>query len=71
MWVDGSTEAVPPEKQMTTLGVGLIVIGVALVSGGLILWPRASQREDEDQADATMADVLQRLNESSDADPLK
>jgi hypothetical protein len=56
---------------MTTLGVGLIVIGVALVSGGLILWPRASQREDEDQADATMADVLQRLNESSDADPLK
>ena len=56
---------------MTTLGVGLIVIGGALVCGGLILWPRASQREDEDQADATMADVLQRLNESSDADPLK
>ena len=61
---------------MTTLGVGLIVIGGALVCGGLILWPRASQREDEDQADATMAhprmaDVLRRLNESTDADPLK
>ena len=61
---------------MTTLGIGLIVIGVALVCGGLILWPRASQREDEDQADATMADatmadVLRRLNESTDADPLK
>jgi hypothetical protein len=53
---------------MTTLGIGLIVIGVALVCGGLILWPRASQRENEDH---TMADVLQRLNESSDADPLK
>ena len=76
MWVDGSTEVVPPEKQMTTLGIGLIVIGVALVCGGLILWPRASQREDEDKADATtahptMADVLRRLNESTDADPLK
>ena len=50
---------------MTTLGVGLIVIGGALVCGGLILWPRASQREDEDQADATtahptMADVLRQ-----------
>ena len=56
---------------MTTLGFGLIVIGVALVCGGLILRPRASQREDEDHADSTMADVLRRLNESSDADPLK
>jgi hypothetical protein len=56
---------------MTTVGVGLIVMGVALVCGGLILWPRASQREDEGQADATMADVLQRLYESSDADPMK
>ena len=55
---------------MTTLGIGLIVIGVALVCGGLILRPRASQREDEDHADSTMADVLRRLNESSDADPL-
>ena len=56
---------------MTTLGIALIVIGVALVCGGLILWPRAPQREDEDQADGTMADILQRLNESSDADPLE
>src|SRR6516164_6892489 len=35
---------------MTTLGIGLIVIGVALVCGGLILWPRAPQREHENQA---------------------
>jgi hypothetical protein len=56
---------------MATLGIALIVIGVALVCGGLILWPRAPHREDEDQTDGTMADVLQRLNESSDADPLK
>jgi len=56
---------------MTTLGIGLIVIGVALVCGGLILRPRASQKEDDDRADSTMADVLRRLNESSDADPLK
>jgi hypothetical protein len=56
---------------MTTLGIALIVIGVASVFGGLILWPRAPGRDDEDQADGTMADVLKRLNESSDADPLK
>jgi len=55
-------------EQMTTLGIGLIVIGVALVCGGLILWPRASQK-DEDHADGTMADLLRRLNESSDSDP--
>src|SRR6516165_2092088 len=48
---------------MTTLGIGLIVIGVALVCGGLILRPRASQREDEDHADSTMADVLRRLEQ--------
>ena len=56
---------------MTTVRIGLIVIGVALVCGGLILWPRAPQAEHEDRADGTMADVLRRLNETSDADPLK
>ena len=49
------------------LGIGLIVIGVALVCGGLILWPRAPQREHENQADGTMADVSRRVDESSDA----
>ena len=52
---------------MTTLGIGLIVIGVALVCGGLILWPRAPQGEHENQADGTMADVSRRVDESSDA----
>ena len=52
---------------MTTLAIGLIVIGVALVCGGLILWPRAPQREHENQADGTMADVSRRVDESSDA----
>jgi hypothetical protein len=28
-------------SDMTTVGIGLIVVGVALVCGGLILWPRA------------------------------
>ena len=54
-------------QQMTTLGIGLIVIGVALVCGGLILWPRAPQGEHENQADGTMADVSRRVDESSDA----
>lgn len=58
-------------SDMTTVRIGLIVIGVALVCGGLILWPRAPQAEHEDRADGTMADVLRRLNETSDADPLK
>ena len=57
---------------MDALGIALIVIGVALVGGGLILRPRASRTEDEDHADtASMADLLRRLNESSDKDPLK
>ena len=55
---------------MTTLGIGLIVIGVALVCGGLILWPRAPQGEHENQADGTMADVSRRVDESRRRDGL-
>ena len=58
-------------SDMITVGIGLIVVGVALVCGGLIFWPRAPQTEHEDRADGTIADVLRRLNETSDADPLK
>jgi hypothetical protein len=30
---------------MTALGVSLIVVGFALVCGGLIMWPRASETD--------------------------
>jgi hypothetical protein len=58
--------------KMDILGIALIVMGVALVCGGLILWPR-SRTEGEDQAPdrVGLTDLVQRLNESSDEDPLK
>jgi hypothetical protein len=59
---------------MDVLGIAVIVIGLALVCGGLILWPGwRTQGEDEDEeADRVgLADLLQRLGESSDEDPLK
>ena len=65
---------------MRALGISLIVAGHALVCGALILWPRASRTEEEEKTESQkdektetggMADVLQRLNETSDDDPLK
>ena len=65
---------------MRALGISLIVTGLALVCGALILWPRASQTDDEEKTESQkeektetggMADLLQRLNETSDDDPLK
>jgi len=62
------------------LGISLIAAGLALVCSGLILWPRASQTEGEEETGSWkeektetggMADLLQRLNETSDDDPLK
>jgi hypothetical protein len=58
--------------KMNLLGIALIVIGVALVCGGLILWPRSRTEGDDHGADGVgLADLVQRLNESSDEDPLK
>jgi len=57
---------------MVVLGIALIVFGLALVCGGLILWPRSrTEGEDQDTDRVGLADLVQRLNESSDEDPLK
>ena len=57
---------------MDVLGIAVIVIGLALVCGGLILWPRSrTEGEDQDTDRVGLADLVQRLNESSDEDPLK
>jgi hypothetical protein len=65
---------------MRALGISLIVAGLALVCGALIFWPRTSRTEEEEKTEAReeekketggMADVLQRLSETSDDDPLK
>ena len=66
---------------MTALGIALIVIGLALVCAGFIFWPRASRTEAEEKTPRTaeeektetggLADLVQRLNESRDEDPLK
>jgi hypothetical protein len=57
---------------MDVLGIALIVIGVASVCGGLILWPRSRTGGDDQEADSVrLADLVQRLNESSDEDPLR
>jgi hypothetical protein len=61
--------------------IALIVIGLALVCAGFIFWPRASRTEAEEKTPRTaeeektetggLADLVQRLNESRDEDPLK
>jgi hypothetical protein len=57
---------------MDILGIALIVIGLALVCGGLVFWPRSRTEGDDQEADSVgLADLVQRLNESSDEDPLK
>jgi hypothetical protein len=66
---------------MTALGIGLIVVGLALVCAGFILWPWASRTEEEEKTPQAaeeektdtggLADLVRRLNESSDDDPLK
>jgi len=59
-------------RKMDVLGIALIVIGVALVCGGLIFWPRSQTEGDDQEADSVgLADLVQRLSESSDEDPLK
>lgn len=68
-------------RQMTILGITLIVIGLALVCGGLIFWRRASRTEEEEEgrraskagseAAPEMADLLRRLNEIPDDDPFR
>jgi hypothetical protein len=58
--------------KMDILGIALIAIGLALVCGGLILWPRSqTEREDHEADEVGLAELVQRLNESSDEDPLK
>jgi len=58
--------------KMDILGIALIAIGVALVCGGLFLWPRSRTEGDDQEADSVgLADLVQRLNESSDEDSLK
>ena len=37
---------------MNILGILLIVIGLALVCGGLILWPRGSRTEEEEKTES-------------------
>lgn len=57
---------------MNVLGIALIVTGLAFVCGGLVLWPRSPNERDEQEADSVgLADLVQRLRESNDEDPLK
>jgi hypothetical protein len=66
---------------MTALGIGMIVIGLALAFAGFILWPRASRTEEEEKTPQAaeegktetgeLGDLVRRLNESRDDDPLK
>ena len=68
-------------SEMSALGISLIVAGLALVCGALIMWPRASReteeegktesRKEEKMETGGLADLLRRLNETSDDDPLK
>jgi hypothetical protein len=59
-------------RKMNVLGIALIVIGAALVCGGFILWPQSRTEGDNQEADSVgLADLVQRLNESRDEDPLK
>jgi hypothetical protein len=60
---------------MRALGISLIVAGLAIVCGALIMWPRASRTEEEEKTESQkeektetggMADLLRRLNETSD-----
>ena len=55
---------------MDVLGIALIVIGFAMVCGALV-WARSrSEGEDQEADRAGLADLVQRLNESRDEDPL-
>ena len=63
---------------MTALGIGLMVFGLALVCAGFVLWPRTSQTEEspaaaEEEKTETdgLADLVQRLNEISDDEPIE
>ena len=66
---------------MSALGISLIVAGLTLVCGALILRPRASRTDEEEKTESRkeektetgggMSDLLQRLNETHDEDPLK
>jgi hypothetical protein len=56
---------------MDVLGIALIVVGFALVCGVLILWPRSRTGEDQEADEVGLADLVQRLKETSDEDPLK
>jgi flagellar biosynthesis/type III secretory pathway M-ring protein FliF/YscJ len=38
---------------MRALGISLILVGLALVCGALVLWPRASRTEDTEEEDKT------------------
>ena len=62
------------------LGISLIVAGIAVICGALILRPRTSRTEEEEKTEPRkaartetpeMAELLRRLNETSDDDPLK
>jgi len=54
---------------MTALGVSLIVVGFALVCGGLIMWPRASETDPAAPDDGLrgMRAVVEALEEEDRA----
>jgi hypothetical protein len=57
---------------MTILGIALIFIGLALVCGGLISWPRASRTEEEEKTELRTEEKLEGGRASktgSEADP--
>ena len=58
---------------MTMLGIALIVIGLALVCGGLMSWPRASRTEEKEKTELRTEKKLEGGRASktgSEADPV-
>jgi hypothetical protein len=54
---------------LTAIGIVLIVIGVAHVSGGLILWHRASRTDSTDPDDAgELRAIINALEEADRAE---
>jgi hypothetical protein len=58
---------------MTALGIALIVVGLALLCAGVILAQTKESRAVEEETTETdgLAELVQRLNEISDDEPIQ
>ena len=46
---------------MRALGISSMVVGLALISGALVLWPRGSQTNEETETQKEEADEMANL----------